>query len=134
MFQPKLTQAEELDLLSIDQLVQDLDEEMTKELLSCFLTDTSDVIDQIDTALQAGDGEASRKAAHIMTGCCRSVNAHAAERLSKRIEHCAQDGDFTEARKTVLELQEVFQATASLALKYVQTDVKPGVQLRDTKV
>jgi two-component system sensor histidine kinase/response regulator len=85
------------------------------QLLDLFLQSTPPLLAELRTAIDGGDGEELRRAAHKLKGSCQSIGATFMVTLCRALE--AGDGD---AGATLAELDGAF-ATTEAALRRALT-------------
>ena len=78
------------------------------ELVRGFLDRGATQLNTIAAAVQVGDAEAIRRAAHKLKGSSRTLGAALLGAVAARIECAAVEGDVPAARRAVPELESVF--------------------------
>jgi PAS domain S-box-containing protein len=69
------------------------DEDLVQEVLALFLDNLPQRIQELQTALDAGDAQAARLAAHTIKGMAANTSTEALRKLAEEMEHAAQDGE-----------------------------------------
>jgi PAS domain S-box-containing protein len=75
------------------------DETLLKELVELFQADSATTLEQVRTALDAGDAEAARRAAHTLKSSLGLFEAEGALRAAVRLEEAARAGDLAGAEE-----------------------------------
>jgi two-component system sensor histidine kinase/response regulator len=97
------------DNAAIARLGGDVD--LYKELVRCFVDDSSGLFAKIAQALQAGDAEGVHRAAHSLKGLAASCGATTVWTAAGKLERLAREGNLPQAETVWRELQAAFAAT-----------------------
>ena len=88
--------------------------EVLQEIIALFLEDCPNLLDDIRSALAAGDAQAVYRAAHTLKGSVGNFEAHAAVEIAQRLEARAREGDIAAATAVFalldLEIQAVIKS------------------------
>ncbi|MCS6949037.1 MAG: Hpt domain-containing protein [bacterium] len=97
------------------------DLEFEKELLQEFLKTVPSLLEQIHTAIEAGDGAALSSAAHTLKGSARAVGAHRLAEVALAVEIAAKEQRLDKAadaeRTLTAEWQQVQHYIQQLLLR-----------------
>lgn len=88
------------------------DEEFLTELLNDFLTQTPELIAQVEDAVGQGDADALGRAAHTLKGSARSVGADEFAAIAFELERAGKQGDLACAPEALQRLQAYWQQLA----------------------
>ena len=83
----------------------DGDEEFLKELVVFFIETTKSDLEKLKTAIEAGDNEVARAAAHSIKGAAGNLGFQGMWEMAKEVENLSREGAFDEARKGFEDLQ-----------------------------
>ena len=82
------------------------DEDFVRKILGLFLDNAPQRVQELRTALDAGDASAARMAAHTIKGMAANAGAEAMSSLAGEMENAIQTGDMEAVRERVGELSE----------------------------
>jgi PAS domain S-box-containing protein len=80
------------------------DANVIREILEDFRRSSQDDFDSLEQAVESGDAEMLRSAAHRMKGSSRMVGAKRLSEISERLEHAASEADWDGIRSGLKEL------------------------------
>jgi CheY-like chemotaxis protein/HPt (histidine-containing phosphotransfer) domain-containing protein len=92
------------DLRELMERIDD-DKELLSHLLSIYFRDCPRMVDEIDSALSAGDASALNAAAHSIKGMLATLGAHAASRLALQLEVRGRDAQLDGASRVLEQLR-----------------------------
>jgi CheY-like chemotaxis protein/HPt (histidine-containing phosphotransfer) domain-containing protein len=90
---------------AVMETVQD-DRELLAETMQAFLEECPKLLEQIRTAVEAGDDPTLHRAAHTLKGSLRLFGAERAAEWAQRLESIAKDGRIHDAQPVVAPLEE----------------------------
>jgi len=90
------------------------DEDLAREVLGMFLDDMPPRVQELRTALDAGDASAARMAAHTIKGMAANTGAEAMSSLAGEMENAARAGNLEAVRGRMGELAEQIPQLAKL--------------------
>lgn len=93
-----------IDLETLQELREIMEDEFDG-LLETFLSESTRQYDAIDSAMQAGDADGLRLAAHSLKGSCGNVGAHVLQQTCAEIESLARAGTLDPAAQLVVSAQ-----------------------------
>jgi CheY-like chemotaxis protein len=96
------------------------DRELARELLSVFLDEHVKMSAGVEKALQAGDAEGLKAAAHGLKGMAANISAGVLRDASLQIEKAADRGDLGAAGSLLHKLQAAMRATLDRTRKYLE--------------
>lgn len=99
--------ANELDLEYLRE-VSGGDEEFEIEILQTFAESAPDLMQALDTALDACDASAVRHAAHTLKGSSRSIGGQNFAKVCEVIEHAAKQHDLEVCRANIPAAREAY--------------------------
>lgn len=88
------------------------DPDFLAELLSDFLTQTPELLSQIESALVSGDAATLGKVAHTLKGSARSVGADEFAAIAFELEQAGKQGDLSNASEAWQRLNAYWQSLA----------------------
>jgi histidine phosphotransfer protein HptB len=88
------------------KMIADDDIALIKELLEVFLIHHRDQLSAINEAIETGDGDGLRYAAHQIKGALRNFAADRAEENAYELEKCGKSNDLRGADEKVKKLEQ----------------------------
>ncbi|WP_434456076.1 Hpt domain-containing protein [Stutzerimonas urumqiensis] len=88
--------------------LQDVMEDEYPVLLDTFLKDSEERVQLLHQALEAGDGEALRRAAHSFKGSCSNMGAMLLTELCRALEDAARQGALEQADGLIDRIEREF--------------------------
>jgi PAS domain S-box-containing protein len=104
-----LLEPQTIDMLR--ELKKTSSDEILLELLDIFRLQTPTLLADIYNALEARDTDALERAAHALKGSALNLGAKLFAEQCSRVEHAAQDGDFTRAEAVIPAMQHCFETS-----------------------
>jgi HPt (histidine-containing phosphotransfer) domain-containing protein len=80
------------------------DEDLMREILAALIDDTSQQLQQLESAIRNQDSMLCMRLAHYSKGACANVGANAAASLFESIEARAKDRDFNDCGASLVNL------------------------------
>ncbi len=93
------------------------DEDLLRELVDIFLTQSRVQLEELTAALALGDAAAIRHQAHSLKGAAAGLGAEALSHRAAQLEQAGREGDLTAAPALLQAVQEElqrFQQTAAV--------------------
>ena len=98
-----------------------------KSLFDLFMRDTPVRLDEVDAAVERGDGEAVRKIAHTLKGSSGNIGAQRMARVAALLEDQVQSEEISHASDLLSRLrQEYLRVQVVLWNKYPECFESPG--------
>lgn len=105
-----------LDPGALERLRDSIGEEFLGELVGTFLDDAPVQLSTLRSAVERGDAEEARRAAHTLKGNGATFGANAFSELCRGLEERAKSADLADAEKLVAEVEaEYARVEAALA-------------------
>ena len=82
------------------------DPDLLKEIVGIFLEDCPRMVTELERAVDSGDAEAVRRAAHTLKGSVAVLGAKALAAVAKEAEHHARAGDLDAAAAAFARVEE----------------------------
>jgi CheY-like chemotaxis protein len=102
------------------------DKRLLTQLVKLFLTDCPRMMSKIDKAVNRGDAEGLRLAAHSLKGSVGNFAAPAAYEAARRLEEMAREGDLSHVQEAWLSLEsEIIRLEPALASTLKSPGRKP---------
>ncbi len=98
-----------IDPGTLEALASTTDAQFVHELIDTFLDDAPSLLENLETALSAGDAETFRRAAHSLKSNGASLGAMPFSTSAKALEMIGKSGDLTGAADKVEQLQAEFK-------------------------
>ncbi len=95
----------ELDMSTFEELKQISGADFINELVDTYLDDAPKLIREMQSALQAGDADAFRRAAHSLKSNSATFGAMRLSAQAKELEMLAKEGKLDEAGSKLPEVQ-----------------------------
>ncbi len=112
---------EEVQIEHLDALQDDDDPDFLRDLISLFLAETPQRLEDLQASYEAGNLEAVRQAAHTVKGACANFGARELQALSARVEQHALNCDRVLVAEVLPQLRPAF-ARLEAALKALQQE------------
>jgi HPt (histidine-containing phosphotransfer) domain-containing protein len=101
---------------TIDRLRESVGEEFLGELVATFLEDAPAQLETLRSAVEHGDAEVARRAAHTLKGNGATFGANAFSELCRGLEERAKSADLSDAESLVAGVEaEYARVEAALA-------------------
>jgi HPt (histidine-containing phosphotransfer) domain-containing protein len=99
-----------IDRAVLDGLLESVggDEEFLAELLQTYFDDSPQLLTTLHTALDAGDAEGFRRAAHSLKSNSANFGAMALSRMSKELEDMGKTGTLDGAGPKIAQAEEEY--------------------------
>lgn len=82
---------------------------LLRELIGLFLADSPPRLNEIESAMTAGDAKGVEKAAHALKSSCANLGATRMAELCRQLEQSGRSGALDSARETVLTSKAEFE-------------------------
>ena len=100
----------------------DRDEELLREVLASFMIDLPDIAVSFNNALDSGDLQSIRTAAHKVKGAVANVSFKQLSELTRQIEYAARDQDASRVDQLSLYLAQAVQDAREQLLHHLGSD------------
>lgn len=94
-----------VDAETIDRLRDSIGEEFLGELVGTFLDDAPRQLEALRSAVERGDAEVARRAAHTLKGNGATFGANAFSELCRGLEERAKSGDLSDAGDLLAQVE-----------------------------
>lgn len=96
--------------VSVAKLIEEseLDEDMIPILFEAFMEETPTILEEVQAAVAAREGEKLRSSAHKLKGTCNSIKAEPLLMLSKKLEYTGINGDWNVAENLLPHVESEF--------------------------
>lgn len=103
----------EIDITTFEELKQMSGADFIDELMETFLEDAPKLISELRAALQAGDADSFRRAAHSLKSNAATFGAAHLSQQAKELELIGKDGKLSETGGRLEALERTFAAVTS---------------------
>ena len=108
------------ELASLNDLEDQFDVEMARELVSAYLEDTDSVLDQIQAAIIDRDAATLKRVAHMLKGASRIITAKKLEHSASELEELSHAPNWLVAETKYESLKQVFEQTIDYLRLYIK--------------
>lgn len=109
-----------LDTAKLDQLERDLGgPTIVADIVQTYLDEAPTLLDNAETAVEAGDAESLRIAGHTLKSSSRQLGAEAVADLAEDLEESGDEEQLESAGETVQDAREAYDATSAKLREYV---------------
>ncbi len=105
----------------------DRDEELLREILASFMIDLPEIITAFNNALDSGDMQMIRAAAHKVKGAVANVSFKQLGELTRQIEYAARDLDTSKVDKLSRYLAQAVQAARGQIQQQLGPDANSAI-------
>ncbi len=95
---------------TIDSL-REMGDDFFSELIQTFLDSSREETERIRRGIEAASGPKVEKAAHCLKGACLGQGAEEMAGICRELERQGEEGDLSEAAKTLDDLERSFRRT-----------------------
>ena len=108
------------ELVNLQNLEEQFDVEMAKELVAAYLEDTDSVLDQLQAAIVDRDASALKSVAHMLKGASRIITATHLEHSASELEDLSSAPNWLVAESKYETLKQVFEQTIDYLRVYIK--------------
>jgi HPt (histidine-containing phosphotransfer) domain-containing protein len=108
------------ELANLNDLEEQFDVEMARELVAAYLEDTDSVLDQIQAAIIDRDAAALKSVAHMLKGASRIITAKQLEQSASELEELSSAPNWLVAETKYETLKQVFEQTIDYLRVYIK--------------
>lgn len=109
-----------LELVNLQNLEEQFDLEMARELVAAYLEDTDCVLDQLQVAIVDRDASALKSVAHMLKGASRIITASQLENAASELEDLSSSPNWLVAESKYETLKQVFDETINYLRLYLK--------------
>jgi HPt (histidine-containing phosphotransfer) domain-containing protein len=103
----------ELDMDTFEELKAISGDDFINELVDTYLDDAPKLLQDMKKALQAGDADSFRRAAHSLKSNSATFGAMRLSGLAKELEMLGKEGKLDEARPRMQPLEQAVEAVSA---------------------
>lgn len=94
-------------------------DKLLRQMVVLFQEQSTQLLSDLERAIQAKDGEALKLAAHTLKGSANSIGAFAFAAIAQQLEHCAQEAAFERAASQYQALRQALARLHPTVLDYL---------------
>ena len=109
-----------IDQAAFDGLIEMVGDDFVGELVETFLEDAPELFAQMNQALDDGDAESFRRAAHSLKSNSASFGAMQLSSQAREMEYLGRDEKLDEARPKMAQLETAYEQAAAALRAYTE--------------